>query len=600
MSASRFRIQALAVGLLLMGASAAHAQGVIPDAPTINDVLPPSAQRGTTAEIVLNGQKLNGTLQLLCRFSAYPTLAPPVERGIRGEVVNASEAQIRARLIISAETPPGLHEIRALTAQGITAPVYFYVSQYAQVSETEPNTGPAQANTIQLPATIAGQINGGEDQDTFAFQARAGETLIFDVEGFKRYAPAQNQQDGISYLDPFLLLRDAGGNELAFDDDSERLDAFLAYKFTADGKYTITLRDTLYRGRGDFHYRLTIGPRPTITAIFPPGGTRGTRQVSTVFGYNLNSTGATSLRMAIPLGESAGVQEFRVSTAGGISNAFPVVASAELEVPETEPNNRIQDATLVTVPFVGSGKFDSTEDVDGYRFQAQGGQLLIIESMAARLGSRVDTYLLLTNRSGTVIARDDDGGGGQDARIEVTVPQTDEYCVFVRNQAKSGAGPEFYYRLTVRPRQPGYAPVFKQEGVDRQGRPVKIPVDGISVPAGGNIEFDVDLNRREGQTGPVTISLSLPPDLKGLVLEQITRTNPKGGPVTPTNPDVKTTIDKNPTFKDGTGTVTLRLTADEKIDPKVYLNTYLKLTGMVGGQPYSVNKPLWLTISPKS
>src|SRR5690349_18879110 len=119
-------------GVGALAAAPARAQGVIPDAPQLNEVLPPSGQRGATVDVVLNGQKLAGTKQLLCRFSAYPQLTPPKESGVKAEVLASEDAQVKARLTLPADTPPGLHEIRALTGQGVTGPQYFYVSQYAQ------------------------------------------------------------------------------------------------------------------------------------------------------------------------------------------------------------------------------------------------------------------------------------------------------------------------------------------------------------------------------------------------------------------------------------------------------------------------------------
>ena len=110
--------------------------------------------------------------------------------------------------------------MQSITAEGVTNPVYVYVSQNVQTPETEPNNAPSQANPIPVPATLAGVVNGGEDQDVFTFEAKANDTITFDVEGFKRYGPPQNQQNGIVYLDSFLLLRDANGRELAYSDDS--------------------------------------------------------------------------------------------------------------------------------------------------------------------------------------------------------------------------------------------------------------------------------------------------------------------------------------------------------------------------------------------
>src|SRR5204863_4672018 len=126
----------------------------------------------------------------------------------------------------------------------------------------EPNNGLEQANPIALPVTVAGTIDGGEDRDVFSFQARSGQTLVFEVDGFNRFSPPQNNGEGISYLDSFLVLQDASGHELAYDDDQTRLDSLLIYKFPSDGRCFITIRDSTYRGRGDFRYRLTIGERP--------------------------------------------------------------------------------------------------------------------------------------------------------------------------------------------------------------------------------------------------------------------------------------------------------------------------------------------------
>jgi hypothetical protein len=573
----------------------AGAQGTVPDSPQITEIGPPSGQRGTPVEVTLNGQKLAGTRELMCRYSAHPALIPPVERGVKAQVTSAADGQIKARLTIAADAPPGLHEIRALTAQGVTPAQYFYVSQYAQAPEQEPNNAPAQANKITLPATVAGVINGGEDQDTFSFTAKRGERLVFDVEGFKRFAPPQNNQQGVTYLDSFIALRDGAGAELAYADDNTRVDALLAYQFAADGTYFITVRDNQYRGRGDFHYRLTIGSQPYVTAVFPPGGQKGSRLVATVFGYNLDSQGSPSVKRSVDLSDSPGTQEFRIATAAGMSNALPVVSGGLEEASEVEPNERPQDATPVITPICCNGMFHSLQDVDGFRFQAQGNQRLVFDVQASRLGSPVDTYLTLMTRSGKVIARDDDGGGMPDARLEVTIPETDEYVVFVRNQVKTGAGPQQFYRLTVRPLQPGFGATFRRKGVDGQGNPADVPVDAVPVPQGGTVDFEVLLNRYEGQGGDVQLALNMPLTTKGLSIQQVIRTVPPGEPAN--SPKARETLVAAPAVKNGQNSATIRLSAAPDMPLGSYTNLYLRLNGMAGSQPHVINKPFWVTVA---
>jgi hypothetical protein len=587
----------LGIGIGVLAAAApALAQGRIPDAPQITDMNPPSAQRGTAVDVLISGQRLAGTAQLICRYSAFPSLIPPTDRGVRAQVTQANDGQVRAKITVPADAPSGLHEIRCVTQQGVTDAGYFFVSEYPQAPEKEPNNFLPNANEVTIPACLAGVVNGGEDQDTYAFTARKGQRLVFEVEGFKRYAPPQNNQQGISYLDSFVLLRDASGRELASDDDSSKLDAFLAYQFPADGKYYVTVRDAIYRGRGDFHYRLTVGERPTITAVFPPGGQRGTRLIATVYGYNLDPSGATMLRQAIPMNPTPGAQEFRVVTAAGASNALPVMSSALEEVAEVEPNDRTQEATAVTLPSVANGKFDTLTDVDAYRFQAQGGQRIVCQVEAGRLGSPVDTFLTLLNRSGQVIGRDDDGGGMPDARLEASIPSTDEYVLFVRNQTRGGKlGPESFYRVALRSLQPGFNVVFRQEGVNNQGQQTMVPVDSVTVQQGATAEFEVQVNRYEGQNGDVTMSLNTPPGFKGIKIEKIVKTPIPGGGAN----NFRVTVEPAPIVKNGQGTSLLRVTADPDMPVGTHLNLYLRLSGVAGAQPFVVNKPLWLTVAPK-
>ena len=41
-------------------------------------------------------------------------------------------------------------------------------------------------------------------------------------------------------------------------------------------QYLVEVRDSLFRGREDFIYRLSIGALPYVTDIYPLGGKRGT------------------------------------------------------------------------------------------------------------------------------------------------------------------------------------------------------------------------------------------------------------------------------------------------------------------------------------
>jgi hypothetical protein len=318
----------------------------------------------------------------------------------------------------------------------------------------------------------------------------------------------------------------------------------------------------------------------------------------TVYGYNLDDAGATTVQRAVTF-QTPGVQEFRVTTAGGLSNAVPLISDPLVEEPEVEPNNTISNGTPLVIPSTASGKFDSEGDVDIFRFQAQGGQLLIMEVSAAQLGSPVDTALILKSRAGEVVGQNDDSAAGTDSRLELKIPATDEYALVIRNQLRSGSGPRLYYRISIRTPQPTFGVTLQQEGVNRNGGKVMVPVDAVTVPQGGNLEFEAVLNRREGQDGDVTVSLATPQPLRPLKLEELTKTEIPGQLVNGQK-QFRTAISAaQPVVKNGQSKITLRLTAPSTIAPGTYLNLFLRFSGNAGAQPYGLSKPFWVTVAPK-
>jgi hypothetical protein len=135
------------------------------------------------------------------------------------------------------------------------------VEPHRTVAEREPN-GPLEPQTIELPVTVSGRIGEPGDVDTFCFQARENQTLVFRVESQSLGFP----------LDATLRLADADDNECQRIDDVEgRRDPDLMVSIPLDGEYRLTIRD-LYRHGGPRHvYRLTVAsPEPdfalTVTA----------------------------------------------------------------------------------------------------------------------------------------------------------------------------------------------------------------------------------------------------------------------------------------------------------------------------------------------
>lgn len=71
-----------------------------------------------------------------------------------------------------------------------------------------------------------------------------------------------------------------------------------------------------------------------------------------------------------------------------------------------------------------------------YQFQGQAGQSVVIEMR----GTGLDPYLVLFDANGRKIAEDDDGGGGKNARIAITLPSTGKYTLYANSYEVGDAG----------------------------------------------------------------------------------------------------------------------------------------------------------------
>jgi hypothetical protein len=85
--------------------------------------------------------------------------------------------------------------------------------------------------------------------------------------------------------------------------------------------------------------------------------------------------------------------------------------------------------TRVTLPFErndeladSDGMRGTGQSVDAYVFDGSAG-----ESIVATMRASYDSYLMLIGPTGEVVAEDDDGAGGTDARIRFTLPNSGEY-----------------------------------------------------------------------------------------------------------------------------------------------------------------------------
>lgn len=236
----------------------------------------------------------------------------------------------------------------------------------------------------------------------------------------------------------------------------------------------------------------------SLTAVWPPGGTAGSRVEARVEGANLGGATAalvsrpgvkaqvgapaadgSSLPVTLEIAPDAapGPYELRIVSPKGVSNPGYLWVGPWPERAETEPNNTPAEAMKPgKLPVTICGRIDAAEDVDWYAFQAEAGETLAFDICAYRLYSAVDPALELRDSADRLLASAMEGYD-RDPRILYTFKAAGTYRLLVRDVMYRG-GPNFLYRLTF-----GRLPVITALSPvgGRRGETLTASVEGVNL-----------------------------------------------------------------------------------------------------------------------
>ncbi len=438
-----------------------------------------------------------------------------------GRPFNVAIAEnVTLRVTMAPDATLGDQEIRIGTPGALSNPLLFQIGQLPEFShppargslKAEINARPRrygkrepkddekeQAEAIALPVVLNGQILAGR-VDHFRFKAKRGQRVVAAASARKLIPYLPDAVPG--WFQAVIVIRDAKGHELAYADDfRSNPDPVLFYEFPRDGEYVIEIRDSIYRGREDFVYRITVGELPFITDIFPLGGSVGAQCTVLLRGWNL-PLGAISLDLhkAKP-----GLMPLVAAQGQTISNFVPFTVDTLPEVIEREPNNSAFEAQKITLPLVVNGRMDQPGDIDVFRFEGHAGDEIVAEIFARRLGSPLDSTVTLTDSAGMQVAFNDDNedrGAGltthhADSRLAAKLPADGAYFLRVADTQHEG-GPDHSYRLRVSAPRPDFE--------------LRVVPSSISGRAGANVPLTVHALRRDGFAGPIAIALKDAPD----------------------------------------------------------------------------------------
>ena len=452
--------------------SALLAQEVCLPAPRLLTIMPMGGQSGTSFEVRITGENIDGANELLFshpKITAKPKLSATGKAESNTFVVS-----------IAADAPQGVHDARVLSRLGISSARAFSVSGLPEVTRVKPNTSLETA--LELKGnSICNAVMTPRSVDFYAFQAAKGKRFV--VECAAR---------GIdSKLNPVLIIADARGRDLLAD----RRGGLLDFTAPADGKYFVKLHSLTFRGGPEHFYRLIL--------LEEPGTGPAPRQASTM----------------------------AVSSFSWAPDEVSTLPRAE----ETEPNNQHSQAQKITPPCAIDGRFYPAADVDTFEFTAKKGDVWWVEVASERLGLPTDPFVLVQHvkRSGSEETLEDvaelndipspikpssngysyDGpvydAGSADPLGKLEIKEDGVYRLQARDLfGGTRSEPRHVYKLIIRKPAPDFALAAWVLHMNLRNGDRNALSKPIALRAGATMALEVVVVRRDGFDGEIELGMS--------------------------------------------------------------------------------------------
>lgn len=488
-------------------------------------IFPLGAQAGTTAEIsVVNGADIDELNAL--HFS---------DPGIRATQKMKAGLPVNNTFVVSVDehVRPGIHEVRTAGLFGVSNPRAFVVGTQGETSEVATNATAEKAMPIAINTAVNGRINKATEVDFYAFDGKKDQRLFVEVLA-KRID---------SKLAAAIELSGPDGRRIVKSRSTDQQDPQFGIVLPGDGRYTLKVYDSAYRGGATYGYRLRVHTEPHIDFVLPNSGVAGTRSKFTIYGRNLGGEVSTHLVDGLPLeklvvditlphntatltgtdirSQRAGVDGFEWT----YKNSNPVLIQLCNHTPmvEVEPNNDGSKAQRVSVPCSIAGQFGARNDKDYFEFEIKEARTksLFIEVFGHRSGSSVDPVLIVEHvtksdkgvESVKKLSSLDDGknpGGNnfqlstRDPVYELKAARPGIYRVIVHDRYFESRGDcRLTYRLAIRDPKPDFRVVVFPATTPAANSPGG--TSGLTLRKGDNLPIEVLVLRRDGFNEPVTI-----------------------------------------------------------------------------------------------
>ncbi len=181
-----------------------------------------------------------------------------------------------------------------------------------------------------------------------------------------------------------------------------------------------------------------------------------------------------------------GNHQIRLITPNGVSNPQNFMVGDLPEMKEQEPNSTTDEANMLELPVTVNGTVASIEDVDIFHFNLRKGARLISDIFAQRIGSPLDSYMVLYDPNGVEVAKSLDGNG-LDSFIDYTTQQEGKYTLHIRDVRYQGGG-NYLYRLNIG-ELPYLQSVFPLGG--KRGAANTVNVSGANLGSVNAVQLDI-------------------------------------------------------------------------------------------------------------
>ncbi len=389
-------LEVLALFLLAAGVSAAPkkmakkaaAPKIAPGRPEIFELQPRGIQRGASARIKLIGTNLVGLTELKLHNEL-----------LKGELMiepQATSNEAWIEVTPAASLSRGAYEVSVANTNSESSKLKLYVDDLPQGSAEQPDGSGQTAPVVKLPVGLWGAFDKPGDSDEIEFEATSGESLVFELSAKSIGSKANGM----------LALFDEKGTQVAANNGFDGADPLLNYRVPTDGRYRVRIGERTGAGSKEHFYRLSIGTFPLVVACFPLGlAANQTGQVELV-GFNLPADSVVKVEAGADGEKQVPIDAERFRSRKPVK----VVLDKGSMLLESEPNDELSQANKAAYPITIDGRIwperpGQTKDVDVFSFEAKTGEVLVLETRAARYDSPIDTKIEVLRPDGRPIER---------------------------------------------------------------------------------------------------------------------------------------------------------------------------------------------------